>query len=80
MKMSTICHFSKLKKGMINIQALPVFESILTGVQRITQSKDGKITLVYTDLSEESAMSKKDLCTEFTNTVEVIEFVQNRYQ
>ena len=68
--------FNNLKTGTINMQGLPLFQAVLTGVDHITQNKAGAITLHYTDNTKQTKISKKDIFYDFINTVDIIEFVQ----
>ncbi len=71
-------HYTQIPDGMLNYNVPTKFESILVGVQNITQDKTGKITVLYLDETKLSCMTTKDLFTDFTHIFQVLDYVQER--
>ena len=68
--------FRKLRKGMCNWLVPPNFIGMMSGTVHAKQTKDGVITLTYTDGTEESRKSDKDAVTDFDSYLSVVSFVQ----
>lgn len=73
----TVAHYKDLPRGMANWMICPVHVGMMCGAKHAKQTNTGKITLTYTDDTEESALSGKDL-QEFDSFFSIVSFVQSK--
>ena len=75
--MSTTKHYRKLRgDGMCNWLCPTNMQAMMTACTRARQDRSGKITLTYTDGTEESRDCDKDMILEFDGFFPVVGYVQ----
>jgi len=67
--------YETMRNGYIRILSSPRVAQIITGVSKCTQSKDGTITLTYSDGSIETRKADQDVY-DFGGLINIVSFVQ----
>jgi len=70
-------HFTVLPEDHVNYLIPSNIEGVLSGAIRAKQDQGGIITLTYSDNTEESRKTSKDLVSDFASFFDVVSFVQS---